>query len=301
MKIWFDKNQTNYNNFIQENFLLSPFFNYEIVSKNKDFISSEKWVKEISSLITYVDINDADILIYHDKLNIGIQEYVTKNKKTITFFNDDKSASSNLPECVDVYRTSIIGSKRKANEFSLPAWSRGDGGVGAVRHVVPQRHSPRRAHHDDHDRHVDHRADVGHPRLRQDHRRVQRPLRRDARGQDAVRPDGDLSRAVGWTRLLDRRVPRVLQGGQGSQAREDHHALQAEPDRGVQSRPDQVAEPVPERERHGQADPQADDDSRSDTDPLDDQALSRAARGTVSPRCQVVPRNLPGSCAALGP
>ena len=124
MKIWFDKNQTNYNNFIQENFLLSPFFNYEIVSKNKDFISSEKWVKEISSLITYVDINDADILIYHDKLNIGIQEYVTKNKKTITFFNDDKSASSNLPECVDVYRTSIIGSKRKANEFSLPAWSR---------------------------------------------------------------------------------------------------------------------------------------------------------------------------------
>ena len=94
------------------------------MTKNKDFVTSEKWINKIRSLVTYTDINDADVLVYHDKLNAGIQEYFNKGKKVITFFNDDKSTPSNLPPNVDIYRTSIIGNKRKDNEYPLPAWSR---------------------------------------------------------------------------------------------------------------------------------------------------------------------------------
>jgi hypothetical protein len=126
MKIWFDNKKIDLSIFKSEKFLLLPRFDRETINKDKDFKDS-KWSGEISHLTRYTEIEEADIIVYHDKLDTGIIDTIQLatqyNKKIVAFFNDDKSIPSTLPDCVDLYRTSLYKSKQKKNEFSLPAWS----------------------------------------------------------------------------------------------------------------------------------------------------------------------------------
>ena len=127
MKIWFDKADVNYNSFITEQFLLIPFLDESIIRANKDFSSSATWIKDITELIEYTNIEDCDAIVYPYKLDGNIVKYIKLaekfNKKLICFYNDDNNKPSCLPQCVEIYRTSIINSRKKINEFGLPAWS----------------------------------------------------------------------------------------------------------------------------------------------------------------------------------
>jgi hypothetical protein len=125
MKIWFDVKQADFKNFKAEKLLLIPFIEKNIIESNNEF-KDDTELKDI--IIEYTEQpSEADVLVYHDKLDHNIAPYIdiakTYNKKVLAFYNDDKSAPTALPECVHVYRTSIIKEKRKSNEFSLPAWS----------------------------------------------------------------------------------------------------------------------------------------------------------------------------------
>ena len=121
--------------------------------------------------------------------------------------------------------------------------------------------------------HLDHGDDVGHQGLRHQGR-VRPALQRRAGRQDAVRPDPDLPRAVRRRGLLDRRLPRVPQGRQGGQAREDHDALPPEPDGDVQGRTRRRSSPVADPERH--------DDREARRDP-DADGLPDAPDASVAP------------------
>ena len=128
MKVWFDRQAVVYEKFVSEQFLILPLFERFVVEQNKDFTNSNDWVDEISNIIEYVDnVEDSDIIVYPYKLDYNIKKYIdisiNSSKKLICFYNDDNDISSCLPDNVDIYRTSFYNSKRKVNEFSLPAWS----------------------------------------------------------------------------------------------------------------------------------------------------------------------------------
>lgn len=128
MKVWFDKQDINFNNFISEQFLLLPLFEQSVVDENKDFNNSKEWVSEISKIVRYVDnAQDSDIIVYPNKLDLNIKKYIdiagNTSKKLICFYNDDNDRPSCLPDSVDVYRTSFYHSARREAEYSLPAWS----------------------------------------------------------------------------------------------------------------------------------------------------------------------------------
>lgn len=126
MRIWFNNKKADFKIFKSEKFLLLPLFNKEIIDKDKDFKNS-KWLNYIPYLVEYSSLDEADIILYHDKLDIGIIESIQlalqHRKKVVAFYNDDNSKPSTLPDCVDLYRTSLYRSTQKVNEFSLPAWS----------------------------------------------------------------------------------------------------------------------------------------------------------------------------------
>jgi len=128
MKVWFDRSDLSYSNFVSEQFLLLPFFNESILNENKDFINCSQWIAKISKMVQYVEhIDDCDIILYPFKLDQGIKKYIDiseqSGKKLVCFYNDDNSTPTCLPSNVEVYRTSILSSKRKVNEYSMPAWS----------------------------------------------------------------------------------------------------------------------------------------------------------------------------------
>jgi len=125
MKIWYDKDKLNLNEFKSEKFLFLPLYNKKVIDKSNDFCNNS-WIEEIKYNIEYTSINDADYIVYHDKFDQGIVEYLQYTHKPIlAFFNDDscKPISDKLPENVYVFRTSINKSKQKKNEFAMPAWS----------------------------------------------------------------------------------------------------------------------------------------------------------------------------------
>ena len=128
MKIWFNRDKVNLNDFNNaEKFLLIPFFDKSIVKSNRDFKNADNWIEYISQIVKETTKEDADIFVYQDKLDSNISELIQlaneSNKKIIAFYNDDNSASTALPHAVDLYRTSLYKSKQKINEFALPAWS----------------------------------------------------------------------------------------------------------------------------------------------------------------------------------
>jgi hypothetical protein len=135
MKIWFDSKKIDLSVFKSEKFLLLPLFEKEIINRDRDFKNS-KWSDYISHLIQLTPIQEADIIVYHDKLDTGIIDNIQLatqyNKKIIAFYNDDNSTPSTLPSCVDLYRTSLYKSKQKINEFILPAWSEDFGIPGTL-------------------------------------------------------------------------------------------------------------------------------------------------------------------------
>ena len=125
MKIWYDKNKLNLNEFKSEKFLFLPLFDKKVIDKSNDFHNND-WTEGIRHNVQYTSIDDADYIVYHDKLDQGIAEYLQyTNKPILAFFNDDscKPINDNIPKNVHVFRTSINKTKQKKNEFAMPAWS----------------------------------------------------------------------------------------------------------------------------------------------------------------------------------
>jgi vancomycin resistance protein YoaR len=93
----------------------------------------------------------------------------------------------------------------------LQAGTRGDRGVGPVRHEVPQHHPERRLHHlVDHQR-LDHGVALGHQGVRQDRGRVRQAHEHPAVHHD-LRQVEDLPRPGRGRRIHHHRGPGVLQG-----------------------------------------------------------------------------------------
>jgi len=128
MKLWFDKNEVNFSSFCSEQFLLLPFFSENVLKNYNDFQNCKEWITSISNTITFTTIDECDYILFPEKLNNKIVSYISKakqyNKKIIVFYNDDNDAPSALEENVLVFRTSLNSSKKKNNEYSMPAWSR---------------------------------------------------------------------------------------------------------------------------------------------------------------------------------
>ena len=126
MKIWYNKDKLNLQEFIQEKFLFLPLYSKEVIDQSNDFKNND-WSNKIKDIVEYTSIDDADYLVYHDKFDQGILEYTqySNRKPILAFFNDDscKSISDELPKNVYVFRTSINKSRQKQNELALPAWS----------------------------------------------------------------------------------------------------------------------------------------------------------------------------------
>lgn len=128
MKIWFNKEKIDFTKFKSEQFLLGPFYDLNVIALDKNFKNAlYSWIKSIGTIVTATSLEEADVYIYHDKLNTDIGEYIElakqHNKNIIAFYNDDNSTPIALPTNVKVYRTSILKSKQKENEYPLPAWS----------------------------------------------------------------------------------------------------------------------------------------------------------------------------------
>jgi len=128
MKLWFNKDKVNFNSFCSEQFLLLSFFKENIVKNCNDFENYIDWAKSISNTVSFTSLEECNYILFPEKLNNNILSYIDKakrhNKKIIAFYNDDKDAPIALDDTVLLYRTSLNSSKRKHNEFSMPAWSR---------------------------------------------------------------------------------------------------------------------------------------------------------------------------------
>jgi hypothetical protein len=127
MKIWFKKNDLSLEKLISEQFLLLPFFSDEIINRDNDFKNSN-WKNDINSVVEYVKTPDeADILVYPKKFDTGIIKYIELakryNKKVYSFYNDDNDTSVSIDDPLVLFRTSFYASKRKKNEYAMPAWS----------------------------------------------------------------------------------------------------------------------------------------------------------------------------------
>ncbi len=125
MKVWYDKNKLNLSEFKSEKFLFLPLYDDEILKKDNDFKDNLEWKNEINNFITYTEKEDADVILFHDKLNNEILEYINETKPVIAFYNDDndKPINEKIHRNIFVYRTSMNKSKQKNNEYALPAWS----------------------------------------------------------------------------------------------------------------------------------------------------------------------------------
>jgi len=127
MKIWFDKDNTDFNNFCSEQFLLLPFFSEHVLQKDNDFKNSQKWRVSIEQHVTYTTKEKCDVFLFPEKLNYKIGDYIFEarkyNKKILAFYNDDNDKPSFLDSSITLFRTSLLKSKQKNNEYAMPAWS----------------------------------------------------------------------------------------------------------------------------------------------------------------------------------
>lgn len=137
MKVWYDKENICLSNFISEKFLFLPLFSSQVIDQDNDFKNND-WSVGIKSIVEFSSIQDANCIVFHDKLNNNILSFLQKvksfKKPIITFFNDDSDApiSDTLPSNLLVYRTSINKTNQKPNEVSMPAWSQ-DFGASDIR------------------------------------------------------------------------------------------------------------------------------------------------------------------------
>ena len=123
MKIWFDKNDVNFNIFTQEQFLIVGEFNRDVVINDKDFNNVE-WIEQISKKVKIVEnVKEADFVLYPNKLDNQIHKYTKLNKPVLAFYNDDNDAPIIKIDNLTLFRTSIRQSKKNQNEHSMPAWS----------------------------------------------------------------------------------------------------------------------------------------------------------------------------------
>jgi hypothetical protein len=128
MNLWFDRNDVDFKAFCSEQFLLMPLFNDTVLTHNKDFVNCVNWKKDIENIVKFTDIENCDFILFPNKLNNNIYRYLELskkyNKKIIVFYNDDNDAPIALDKSIIVFRTSFYRSKKKINEFAMPAWSR---------------------------------------------------------------------------------------------------------------------------------------------------------------------------------
>lgn len=126
MKLWYDEKDFLSTTFHTEQFLLLGSFETEVLSKNKDFSSCQKWKADIQKLVSFSDIKSCDYILYPRKLDTGIQKYIELGlrykKPVISFYVDDADKPFSI-DTVTLYRTSFYRSKRKKNEYAMPAWS----------------------------------------------------------------------------------------------------------------------------------------------------------------------------------
>tara|TARA_R110002051_G_C8762903_1_gene501990 strand:- start:5650 stop:6588 length:939 start_codon:yes stop_codon:yes gene_type:complete len=129
MKVWYDKEKLDLTSFISEKFLFLPLYDKAVIDKDNDF-KGNNWADDISKTVVYTSIEDAEYLIYHDKLNEGIGQFIAdtvsfNHKPILAFYNSDNTTaiSSELPDNVFVFRTSFFKSMQTSNELALPAWS----------------------------------------------------------------------------------------------------------------------------------------------------------------------------------
>lgn len=129
MKIWYDKSKLDLNNFKQEKFLFLPLFDKKVIDRDYNF-KNNKWIETINEHVEYTSIEDADYLVYHDKFDNGISDFIKTtqsfdHKPILAFYNDDDSRpiSKKLPNNLHIFRTSIDKQFQRSNEHALPAWS----------------------------------------------------------------------------------------------------------------------------------------------------------------------------------
>ena len=125
MKIWYDKNKLDLDSFKSEKFLFLPLFDINIIKKDNDFKNNLEWSEQIKDIVSYTTKEEADIIVFHDKLNQEISNYIEEEKPVLIFYNDDndKPISSKLPNNFYIFRTSFYKSLKSRNEIALPAWS----------------------------------------------------------------------------------------------------------------------------------------------------------------------------------
>lgn len=137
MKVWYDKENICLSNFISEKFLFLPLFSNQVIEQNNDF-KDNNWSLGIKSIVELSSIQDANCIVFHDKLNKDIVPFLHTvkdfKKPIIAFFNDDSDVpiSDTLPSNLLVYRTSINKTNQKSNELPMPAWSQ-DFGASDIR------------------------------------------------------------------------------------------------------------------------------------------------------------------------
>ena len=127
MKIWFDKNEVDYTKFTSEQFLLIHCFAKDIINKDNDF-KNNNWATNIANSVQLVGKEEADIFVYPKKFDTNVIKYLNLakeyNKKVYSFYNDDDYTPVANIENLVLFRTSLFASKRKINEYAMPAWSR---------------------------------------------------------------------------------------------------------------------------------------------------------------------------------
>ena len=126
MKVWYKKDNTNFDTFISEQFLLIGEFCDDVLSKNKDFANCRQWKEDISKVVEFTSIEECDVILFPDKLNPEVFDYLEigkqYNKHVLAFYNDDFDKHIAV-EGLKLFRTSFDKSTKKSNEFSMPAWS----------------------------------------------------------------------------------------------------------------------------------------------------------------------------------
>lgn len=110
--------------------LLMPFWGNQVEDpEDPDKGRFEQYLKTGVNLFKLALIGDADFVILSNEWspdNPNIlelnQEALRHNKRVVVFYNNDSDRDIDLPNSI-IFRTSFYKSKRKPNEFAVPAWS----------------------------------------------------------------------------------------------------------------------------------------------------------------------------------
>lgn len=130
MKIWFNYNHIRKNKFCSEQLILTPFLETSYIKTNPSFEDIDDYKEKIQENIKLSSIEECDYIVYPNKFEASeeMKEYIglatQYNKKLISFYVDDSSIPTASIPNLNVFRTSILKSKKKNHEYAMPAWSK---------------------------------------------------------------------------------------------------------------------------------------------------------------------------------